>query len=71
MEKTIDGLTAHDIYHMDGCPVKLCHSKSMTSARIDWEHTTTPKLFEWYKKNRLKLILRRSLIAVSEISKLK
>lgn len=46
--KTVDGLSGYDILKMPQCPIKLPTARSMTQARIDFEHLED-SIFEWYK----------------------
>jgi len=54
--KTYFGYTGYQILEMKGCPIKLPHSKSMTSAKIDYEYMQK-QIFDWYKNNyKLRMI---------------
>jgi hypothetical protein len=49
--RNADGLTAYEIMDMPECPHKLPRARSMTQARIDYNHLE-PTVFEWYDNQK-------------------
>lgn len=49
--KTIDGLNSYDILRMPECPIKLPRARSMTQAKLDFEHLED-SIIEWYKNHK-------------------
>lgn len=45
--KTISGLSAYDILRMSECPLTLPTARSMTQARMDYEHREDG-IISWY-----------------------
>lgn len=48
--KEINGLSAYDILKMPECPIKLPSARSMTQARLDFNHYED-SIIDWYKNH--------------------
>lgn len=49
-----DGLSAYDILNKfdKDCPIKLPHARSMTQAKIDYEHREQA-IISWYESQKM------------------